>query len=88
MIALFFSPVAFVLLPAVSRAWEQRRQADVKNYFEYSTKLFLTLAIPAALGLAILSQPLLKTLTTSAYLAGGGLVLLIAIGRYSWGYTR
>jgi O-antigen/teichoic acid export membrane protein len=52
----------------------------VKIYLEYSTRLFLTLAIPAAFGLALLSQPLLKILTTSQYLAGSELVLLVAVG--------
>jgi O-antigen/teichoic acid export membrane protein len=52
----------------------------VRIYLEYSTRLFLTLAIPAAFGLALLSQPLLKILTTSQYLAGSELVLLVAIG--------
>jgi O-antigen/teichoic acid export membrane protein len=38
------------------------------------------MAIPASVGLFILSQPLLKILTTSEFLVGGGLVLLIAVG--------
>jgi O-antigen/teichoic acid export membrane protein len=80
LVALFGSPINFVLLPTISKAWEQNRKQDVKNYFEYSIKLFLTLAIPAAAGLCILSQPLLKLLTTSEYMVGSGLVLLVAVG--------
>jgi len=80
LIALFYSPINFVLLPIVSRLWENKRTADVRIYLEYSTRLFLTLAIPAAFGLALLSQPLLKILTTSQYLAGSELVLLVAFG--------
>ena len=80
LVALFGSPINFVLLPTISKAWEQNRKQDVKNYFEYSIKLFLTLAIPAATGLCILSQPLLKLLTTSEYMVGSGLVLLVAVG--------
>jgi O-antigen/teichoic acid export membrane protein len=79
-ISMFYAPIGFVLFPAVSKAWEENRQTDVKKYFEYSIKLFLTLAIPAAAGLTILSQPLLSVLTTSEYLAGWKLLLLIAIG--------
>ena len=52
----------------------------MKDYFQQSTNIFLTLAIPGAIGLAILSQPLLKTLATAAYMAGWQLVLMIAIG--------
>jgi len=79
-VALFYAPISFVLLPTVSRAWDQNRRTDVKNYFEYSTRLFLTLAVPAAVGLAVLSQPLLKVLATSEYLVGWKLVLMISTG--------
>ena len=50
-IILLYFPIIFVLLPAVSKAWEQNRRDSVRIYFEYSIKLFLTLAIPAAVGL-------------------------------------
>jgi O-antigen/teichoic acid export membrane protein len=80
LISLFYFPIGFVLLPVISSAWEQNRMEDVKKYFEYSVKLFLTLAVPAAAGLTILSQPLLRSLTTSEYMIGWQLVLLIAIG--------
>ncbi len=79
-ITLFFAPIGYVLLPTVSRAWEQNRTMEVKNYLEYSIRFFLTLGIPAAAGVAMLSQPLLNILTTSEFLAGKGLVLLVAIG--------
>ena len=80
LVSLFWMPIAFVLFPMVSKFWEQKELSKVRNYFEYSTKLFLTLAIPAAVGLYILSQPLLGILTTAEFMVGGGLVLLIALG--------
>jgi O-antigen/teichoic acid export membrane protein len=57
----------------------------VKNYLEYSTRLFLALAIPGAVGLYMLSQPLLAIITTSQYVVGGGLVLLLAVGAILFG---
>lgn len=57
----------------------------VKNYFKYSTRVFLFLAIPAAAGLYILSQPLLSILTTSEYMVGGSLVLLVSLGAVLFG---
>ncbi|MDD5093324.1 MAG: oligosaccharide flippase family protein [Dehalococcoidia bacterium] len=80
LMALFYAPIGFVLYPTLSKAWEQNRLVEVRNYLEYSTKLFLTLAIPATAGLAILSQALLNLLTTPEFLVGGRLVLLVAIG--------
>jgi O-antigen/teichoic acid export membrane protein len=85
LMAFFYYPIGFVLLPAVSRAWEQNNKNEVKTYFTYSIKLFLTAAIPAAIGLALLSQQLLKVLTTSEYLAGMQIVLLVSIGQIFMG---
>lgn len=84
-IIIFYAPIAYVLLPTISRAWEQQRIPEVKSYLESSIKLFLTLAIPAAAGLAMISQPLLNVFTTSDYLAGRLLVLLLSIGVIFYG---
>jgi O-antigen/teichoic acid export membrane protein len=85
LVAFFYTPIGYVLYPLVSKTWEQNRKADTKMYFEYSTRLFLTLAIPAAVGLAMISQPLLRILTTSEYLAGTLLILLIGISQIFMG---
>jgi len=79
LISLFFSPIQVALFPVLSRLWEQKEQSKVGSYLEYSNKLFLTLAIPSAAGLYILSQPLLGILTTPDYMVGAGLVLLVAL---------
>jgi O-antigen/teichoic acid export membrane protein len=79
-LVLFYYPIGFMLFPAISKSWEQNKKDDVKNYVEYSIKLFLTFAIPAAAGLIILSQPILKIMTSSEYLAGWQLVLLVCVG--------
>lgn len=80
LISLFYFPIHVALFPTISRLWEQKELSRVRIYLEYSTKLFLTLAIPSAVGLYILSQPLLGIITTSDYMAGGGLILLVALG--------
>jgi O-antigen/teichoic acid export membrane protein len=85
LIALLYFPIGYVLYPIVSKIWEQKNKTDTKIYFEYSIKLFLTLAIPAVVGLSMCSQILLKALTTSEYLAGITLVLLIAISQVFMG---
>jgi O-antigen/teichoic acid export membrane protein len=85
LLALFFNPINFVLFPVLSRHWEQKEFNKVKNYLEYSTKVFLLLAIPAALGLWVLSQPLLRVLSTSEYAVGGALVLTVASGYVFYG---
>lgn len=79
-ISLFYSPIAFVLFPTVSKLWEQKETKMVKNYLEYSTKLFLTFAIPGTAGLYLLAQPLLKSLATQEFVVSGEMVLLLALG--------
>lgn len=80
LVTLFYSPISFVLLPLLSKFWENNQQERVKTYLEYSNKLFLTLAIPASIGLFILARPLLNLLAKPEYFVSGELVLLIAIG--------
>ena len=80
LISIFYAPISFVLYPMIARLWEQKRSEDVKSYFGHSTRLFLTCAIPGAIGISLLSQPLLTLLTTSEFLVGEGLVLLLAFG--------
>lgn len=75
-------PIGVVLFPSVSRLWEQGESVKVKIYFQYSMKLFLTLAVPAVGGLYILSQPLLGIFTTSEFMVEGYLVPLLAIGEF------
>lgn len=79
-IQLFYAPIGFILFPILSKFWDHGEIPRVKNYLEYSIKLFLVLAIPGSAGLYILSQPLLGILATSEYAVGGVLVLLISLG--------
>jgi len=85
LISLFYFPIQFVLFPMVSRLWEQKRIEGVKRYLEQSTRLFLTLAIPMAAGIALLSQPLLHILTTSQFLIGSEIVFFVACGTILFG---
>ena len=78
-ISLFFFPISFVLFPTVSKLWEEGNISDVSKYFEYSMKYFLLLAIPSAAGLYVVSQSMILILTTSEFMAGSGLVLIIVL---------
>jgi O-antigen/teichoic acid export membrane protein len=78
--SLFYGPISFVLYPIIARHWENKNYPEVKKYIQYSTNLFLMLAIPASVGIALLSQPLLKLLTTEEFMAGIEVVLFLSIG--------
>lgn len=76
-ISMFYLPLSFVIYPVISSLWEQKKVVNVKKYMEYSTKLFLALAIPGSVGLYVLSKPLLSILTTSDFLSGGGVLTFL-----------
>ncbi len=78
--AIFYTPISYVLYPTISRYWELQDMSRVKLYMEYSTKLFLLLAVPASVGLFFFSKQLLTSLTTAEFAIGGTLTLLVAIG--------
>lgn len=80
-ISAFYIPISFVVFPVISKFWENKNIEDVKKYLEYSTKLFLTLAIPSVVGLFLISKPLLVLLSSPDFVSGGGLLtFLIALG--------
>jgi O-antigen/teichoic acid export membrane protein len=70
-IGILFFPLAFVLPPALSKFYDAGRTDDVKTHLRYSMKYFLMLAIPAFFGLSILSEALLKILSTPEIAANG-----------------
>jgi len=79
-ITAFYMPISFVLFPVVSRYWDNNEKGKVRLYLEYSTKIFLFIAIPGSIGLYVLSKPLLQILTTSEFVIGGALTFYVAVG--------
>jgi O-antigen/teichoic acid export membrane protein len=77
---LFYTPVCYVLYPALSKLWDEKRFADARRYLQQSIRFLLTLGIPASVGIALLSQPMLKVLTTSEFLAGSEIVFFLSAG--------
>lgn len=71
---MFLSPFA-VLLPAVlPEHYEKRDMSEVDKYLSYSMKYYLLLTIPAAVGMSVLSKPLLYIITTPEIALGGYMV--------------
>lgn len=71
---MFLSPFA-VLLPAVlPEHYEKGDMSEVDKYLSYSMKYYLLLAIPAAVGMSVLSKPLLYIITTPEIALGGYMV--------------
>jgi len=73
-VLIMVSPLRFLLPPTLSKLYDEGRLEEVKRYLSYSMKYFLLLALPAAVGLSLLSRPWLEVLTTPEIAANGYLV--------------
>jgi len=64
MIIMLMTPINFVLVSVLAKHYDDNRMDLVQSIFKYSLKYFLILAIPASLGISLLSKPLLEMLST------------------------
>ena len=64
-------PFTVLLLPLLSKHYDENRMDKVKLYMKYSLKFFLALAIPSAVGLSLLSQVIIQILSTPEIAANG-----------------
>ena len=78
---MFLTPFA-VLLPAVLPEYFEKGDMDkVNTFLTYSMKYYLLLTIPAAVGMSLLSKPLLYILTTEIIANQGYMITpLVALG--------
>lgn len=79
-VGMFMYPISSNLFPTISNSYENNKIEEVKVYLKYSLKLYLMLAIPSLLGLAVLSKSLLVTLATSEFLTAYLVVPIVAFG--------
>ena len=64
-IAMFASPITSILTASLSKSYNEKKENEVKDLLQYSIKYYLVVAIPATIGLAVLSKPLLTILSTT-----------------------
>jgi len=79
-ISLFLGPLQTVLLPTISKSYDDGDVAKTKTYLKFSLKYLMMLSIPATFGLSILASPLLRLLTTSEFVSGSEVIPLLAFG--------
>lgn len=79
-------PINVILIPALSDLYDQNQLKEVKSLLEISLKYYLLLAIPAAVGLSILAEPVMVILTTKEIAqASTYIVPIIAVGMVIFG---
>lgn len=79
-VGIFMGPISLNLFPTISNLYENNKIAELKTHLKYSLKFYLLLAIPSLFGLAVLSKPLLATLTTSEFVSAYLIVPIVAFG--------
>lgn len=74
MINIFAAPLSFLLPALLSRYYDLNNLKQVEFVLSYSLKYFLALAIPSAVGLSLLSKPILAVLSTPQIASQGYLI--------------
>jgi len=60
----FILPFIIILPPTLAKLFDEHKTEEVKKYLGYSLKYFLALALPAVLGISVLSKPILNLFST------------------------
>lgn len=75
LLLIFIIPLNIVLVPALSKSYDEGKTEEVKNLLAYSLKYMLILIIPAGFGLSILGKSLLQNMTQSEFISSGWSVI-------------
>lgn len=79
LIQLFASPLQLILLPELSKLFDEDKIDQVRIYLSHSLRYFLLITIPAVFGLSALAKPLLGIFTTQDFLSGWVVIPIIAL---------
>lgn len=78
----FITPVAVAVVPAIAAAIARRMKGETKATIESCLKLTNLFALPAGVGLCVLSQPIYDTLFPRSNPAGPALLAVLGIASY------
>ncbi len=79
LIQLLASPLQLILLPELSKLFDEDKTDQVRIYLASSLRYFLFITIPAVIGLSALAKPLLGIFTTQDFLSGWFVIPIIAL---------
>jgi len=83
---IILKPISTALLAPASKSYDEERHHEVDKYLSYSIRYFLLLAIPAAVGLSVLSDSLTNSLANPQFLEGAfGVTALVAFSTIFFG---
>jgi O-antigen/teichoic acid export membrane protein len=79
LIQLFASPLQLILLPELSKLFDEDKIDQVRIYLSNSLRYFLLVTVPAVFGLSALAKPLLGIFTTQDFISGWFIIPIIAL---------
>jgi O-antigen/teichoic acid export membrane protein len=87
-IKLIESLIVLASAPIVMEIWETRGVEDTRLFIHDMTKYYLIITLPATIGLIMLSEPLVKVLTTSGFHRGYVIMPMVAASVFVLGLQR
>ncbi len=71
LILMLMFPFSVLLLPLLTKYYDENKMDQVRIFIKYSLKFFMAFAVPAAVGLSLLSKIIIQILTTPEIAANG-----------------
>jgi len=84
-IAMIFTPLGFVLYPALSHFYNIGETRYLKSIFMKSISYYIFISIPAIAGITILSNSIIQIFATSSYSVGKAVFLWVCLGIFMYG---
>jgi stage V sporulation protein B len=78
----FIVPLTISVIPAISARVAQNNHSGVRSVTDTAMKLVLLLALPAAIGLSVLSEPLMQVIYSGSSSVGGELLKIQGIAAF------
>ena len=80
--AAFITPLTISIVPAISGAIARKKRDTAATVSEDSMRIAAVIAIPMGVGLAVLSEPIMKVLYPGSHQAGPGLLRVMGVASF------
>ena len=87
-IMLIVSLIIIASQPIVMTKWEKEGVEQTKIFITHMTKYYLIITLPAAVGLSLISKPIIEILASQEFLIGYKIMPMVAISIFLFGLQR
>ena len=81
---LAYTPILQAISPIIIDSWEEDNEREIADMLNTFTRYFILLAVPALVGLAVLSQTVSTLLVGEDFTSGYVIIPIVAIGLFFW----